>query len=92
MKTKKNMKDFDAKFEEWWKVVEEYFVKELEKNLAQHKVDERSLRYKLEIYHKKFPEFVYGSLTNTKTSSQDEETKRGPSGTAQEEEVQIEEP
>ncbi len=36
------MKDFDAQFEEWWEVVEEYFVKELEKNLAQHTVSDRS--------------------------------------------------
>jgi hypothetical protein len=33
MRTKNKMKDFDAEFEEWWEVVEEYFVKELEKNL-----------------------------------------------------------
>ncbi len=30
------MKDFEAKSEEWWEVVNEYFIKELEKNLAQH--------------------------------------------------------
>jgi hypothetical protein len=28
------LKDFDAEFEEWWEVVEEYFVKELEKNVV----------------------------------------------------------
>jgi hypothetical protein len=50
MRTKKKMKDFDSKFQEWWEVVEEYFVKELEKNLAQHRTNERNLRYKLEIY------------------------------------------
>ncbi len=44
------MNDFEAKFEEWWEVVEEYFIKELEKNLVQHKVDEKILRYKLEAY------------------------------------------
>ncbi len=31
------MKDFEAKFEEWWEVVEEYFTKELEKNLTHHR-------------------------------------------------------
>jgi hypothetical protein len=44
------MKDFDIKFEEWWEVVEEYFTKELEKKLVQHRVDERILKYKLEAY------------------------------------------
>ncbi len=53
MRTKNKMKDSKAKFEEWWEVVEEYFTKELEKNLAQHKVDERILRYKFETYKKK---------------------------------------
>jgi hypothetical protein len=31
MRTKNEMKDFEAKFEEWW---EEYFTKELNKNMA----------------------------------------------------------
>jgi len=44
------MKDSEAKFEEWWEVVEEYFIKELENNLAQHRTDEKILRYKLEAY------------------------------------------
>ncbi len=44
------MKDYDAKFEEWWEVAEEYFAKKLVKNLAQHKANERNLMYKLEIY------------------------------------------
>jgi hypothetical protein len=34
MKTKNKMKDFDAEFDEWCEVVEEYFTKETEKNLA----------------------------------------------------------
>jgi hypothetical protein len=34
MRTKNKMKDSEAKSEEWWEVVEEYFIKELEKNLA----------------------------------------------------------
>jgi hypothetical protein len=28
------MKDFDAEFEEWWEVVEEYFVKEFGKEFG----------------------------------------------------------
>jgi len=66
MKMKNKMKDFKAKFEEWWEVVEEYFTKELEKNLAQHRVNERIMRYKLETYQKNFPDFIYGSPTSTK--------------------------
>jgi len=50
MRTKSKMKDSDAKSEEWWEVAKEYFFKELEKNLAQHKVDERTYKYKLEVY------------------------------------------
>jgi len=34
MRTKNNLKDFEAKFKEWWEVVEEYFIKELEKNIT----------------------------------------------------------
>jgi hypothetical protein len=52
-------------FEEWWEVTEEYFTKELDKNLVQHKVDEMSLGYKLEAYQKNFPNFICGSSTNT---------------------------
>jgi hypothetical protein len=29
MRTKNKMKDSDVKFEEWWEVANEYFVKEL---------------------------------------------------------------
>ncbi len=39
------MKYSNEQFEEWWEVVEEYFAKELEKNLVQHRVDERILKY-----------------------------------------------
>jgi hypothetical protein len=60
MRTKNKMKDFNAKSEEWWEVVKEYFVKELEKNLAQHRNDEENLRYKLEIYPKKFQSLFVG--------------------------------
>ncbi len=52
MKTKNKMKDFDGEFEKWWEVIEEYFAKELEKNLVQHGVDEKTLRYILEVYQK----------------------------------------
>jgi hypothetical protein len=38
------MKDFDAMSKELWEVPDEYFAKELEKNLAQHKVDESTTR------------------------------------------------
>jgi hypothetical protein len=31
------MKDSRAKFEKWWEVAKEYFTKELEKNMAQHR-------------------------------------------------------
>jgi len=58
------MKDFEAKSEEWWEVVEEYFRKELEKNLVQHKVDERIMRYKLEAYQKNFPNFICDNPTS----------------------------
>ncbi len=68
------MKDSREKFEEWWEVVNEYFTKELEKNLARHKANERILRYKLEAYQKANPNFIYGNPTSTKVSSQDEET------------------
>jgi hypothetical protein len=50
MKTNNKMKDYDAKFEEWWEVGKEYFVKELKNNMAQRGADERNLMYKLEIY------------------------------------------
>jgi hypothetical protein len=66
---------------------QEYFPKELEKNLTQHKIDERSLRYKLKIYQKKFPYFVYGNLTSIETLGQDEEIEIGLNGTTQEEEM-----
>ncbi len=34
MRTKNKMKDFEAKSKEWQEVAQEYFTKELEKNLA----------------------------------------------------------
>ncbi len=86
------MKDSDVESKEWWEVVEEYFAKELEKNLTQHKVDENNLKYKLEIYQKKILDFVCGNPTSIKAFGQFEETKAEPSRTTQEEEVQTEEP
>jgi hypothetical protein len=50
------------------------------------------LKYKLEVYQKNFPDFVYGNPTSTETLNKDEQVEIGPSGIAQEEEVQIEEP
>jgi len=81
MRTKNKMKDFEAKFEEWWEVAKEYFMKQLEKNLAQHRVGERIIRYKLEAYQKKFLDFIYGSPTSTEVLNQYEETKVGPTRT-----------
>jgi hypothetical protein len=64
MRTKNKMKDFEPESKEWWEVVEEYYTKELEKNLAQHRANERILRYKLEAYQNKILDFIYGSPTS----------------------------
>jgi hypothetical protein len=48
--TKNKMKDFDAESKECWEVVEEYFAKKLEKNMAQHRANERTYMYKLKVY------------------------------------------
>jgi len=58
MKTKKKMKDSEVEFDEWWEVAKEYFTKELEKNLTQHKVDENFMKYKLKVYQKNFLDFI----------------------------------
>ncbi len=50
MRTKNKMKDSKANFDEWWEVTKECFTKELDKNVAHHRADERILRYKLETY------------------------------------------
>jgi hypothetical protein len=34
MRTKNKMKESKAEFEKWWEVTNEYFIKELEKNLV----------------------------------------------------------
>jgi hypothetical protein len=47
MRTKNKMKDSKTEFEECWEVTKEYFTRELEKNLAQHKAYERNLRLKV---------------------------------------------
>ncbi len=54
MKTKNKMKDYEVESEEWWEVVKEYFTKELEKNLVQHRGDEIIMKYKLEAYQKNY--------------------------------------
>jgi hypothetical protein len=69
MKTKNKMKDSKAKFEKWWEVAEEYFIKESDNNVAQHRANERFLRYKLEVYQKNFPDFICGSPTSIEVSS-----------------------
>jgi len=74
MRMKNKTKDFELEFEERWEVVEEYFTKEMEKNLAHHKVDERILKYKLEAYKKNFLDFICDSPTSIEVSGQNEET------------------
>jgi hypothetical protein len=81
MRTKNKMKDPEVEYEESWEVVEEYFTKELEKDLAQHKADERILRYKLETYQKNFPKFIYNSPTSIEVYGQDVENEVGPNET-----------
>jgi hypothetical protein len=68
MRTKNKMKDYEAKYEEWWEVTEEYFIKELENNLVQHRANERIMKYKLETYQKNFLDFICGSLISIKVS------------------------
>ncbi len=88
---KNKMKDFEAKSKEWWEVVKEYFTKELDKKLAQHRVDEKIMKYKLEAYQKKILDFIYGNPTSIEVSCQDEEIEVWLNGIAQEEKVHIEE-
>jgi len=65
MRIKNKMKDFEAKFEELWEVAKEYFAKQLANNIAQCRVDERIIGYKLEAYQKNFPNFICGSPKST---------------------------
>ncbi len=60
--------------------------------MAQHKTDEKIMRYKLEAYQKKIPDFMSGNLTSIEILGRDEDIKLGPNGIAQKEEVQTEEP
>jgi hypothetical protein len=50
------------------------------------------MKYKLEVYQKNFPNFIYGSPTSTEVLGQDEEIEVGPNGIAKEEEIQTKEP
>jgi hypothetical protein len=59
----------------------------LEKNLIQHGVDEKTFKYKLEVYQNNFPNFVYDSPIIMEALGHDEETKAGPNEITQEEEV-----
>jgi hypothetical protein len=34
MRMKNKMKNYEAKYEEWWEVAKEYFTKETKKNLV----------------------------------------------------------
>jgi hypothetical protein len=81
MRTNNKMKNYEARSEEWCEIAEEYFTNELEKNMAQHRADERIMRYKLEAYQKNFPDFICDSPTSIEVLGQDEETEAGPSGT-----------
>jgi peptide subunit release factor 1 (eRF1) len=64
MRMKSKMKDFEVEFAKWWEVAGEYFTKELEKNVTQHRIDEIILKYKLEAYRKNFANFICGNLTS----------------------------
>jgi hypothetical protein len=78
MRIKNKMKDFEVESKEWWEVVKEYFTKELEKNLAQHKVDERIMKYKLEAYKKKFQILCMVVQEVQKYSAKMRRLKQGP--------------
>ncbi len=91
MRMKNKMKDFEVESEEGWEVAEEYFAKELEKNLVQYKANERNLKYKLKDYQKYFSNFICFNPTSIEVSCHNEKTKARTSGTTQEEEIQIEE-
>jgi hypothetical protein len=80
MRTKNKMKDSKEKFEERWEAVEEYFTKGLENNIAQHRVDERILKYKLEVYQKNFLDFICGSLISIEVLGQEEKIQAKPNG------------
>jgi hypothetical protein len=54
----------------------------LEKNLAQHRVDEKNMRYKLEAYQKNFLDFICGSPTSIEVSGQNEKIETWADGIA----------
>jgi hypothetical protein len=81
MRKNNKVKDSKVEFEEWWEVTKEYYTKELEKNLAQHRANEKIMKYKLEVYQKSFPNFVYGNPTSIEALDKDEEAKVWPKGT-----------
>jgi len=49
--------------------------------LAQHKANEKILKYNLEAYQKNFLDFICGSPTSAEVLGQDDETKARPIGT-----------
>ncbi len=51
------------------------FYKGVKKNLAQHRVDKKNMRYNLEVYQMNFPNFIYGNLISIEVSGRDGETK-----------------
>jgi hypothetical protein len=53
----------------------------LERNLVQHKANERIIKYKLEVYQKNFLDFICGSPTSIEVLGEDEEIKAGHTGT-----------
>ncbi len=61
----------------------------MEKDLVEHRIDEKIMKYKLEAYQLNFLDFIYDNPTSIKAFGQNEENEVGPNGTAQEEEVQI---
>jgi hypothetical protein len=65
--------------------------KGVKKNLAQHGVDEKILRYNLEAYRMNFPNFICGNLISIEVSGH-EKTKSKAQWNNLREEVHIEEP
>jgi hypothetical protein len=43
-------------------------TKELEKNMVNHRADEKFMKYKLKVYQKNFPNFVCVNPISVKTS------------------------
>jgi hypothetical protein len=57
MRMKNKVKDFEAEFKEWWEVATEYFTKELEKNMVQHKTNEFFFEVQVGSLLKEFSKF-----------------------------------